>query len=72
MHPQTNNPLHGITLQQMLTQLVDYYGREQLSHHIPLNCFVSNPSMSSSLKLLRKEPRARQQLEQLYTTTYIS
>ena len=63
---QPNNPLHGITLEKILTFLVDKYGFEQLGQHIKINCFVSNPSIKSSLTFLRKTPWARQKVEQFY------
>ena len=62
---QPNNPLHGITLEKILTFLVDKYGFEQLGQHIKINCFVSNPSIKSSLTFLRKSPWARQKVEQI-------
>lgn len=66
---QPRNPLHGITLERLLTELVDYYGWEALSEHIPLRCFSVDPSISSSLKFLRKTPWAREKTESLYLYT---
>lgn len=66
---QPNNPLHGITLEQLLTQLVDHYGWEYLGQRIHINCFKSDPSIKSSLKFLRKTPWAREKVEQLYIAT---
>jgi uncharacterized protein (DUF2132 family) len=63
---QPQNPLHGITLEQMVTQLFDTWGWEQLAEMIPLNCFSKDPSIASSLKFLRKTPWARAKLEELY------
>jgi len=63
---QPNNPLHGITLEQLLTQLVDYYGWESLGERININCFKSDPSIKSSLKFLRKTLWAREKVERLY------
>ena len=63
---QINNPLHGITLEKVVTSLVDYYGWDALSKHIDINCFKSNPSIKSSLKFLRKTPWAREKVEALY------
>ena len=63
---QNNNPLHGITLEKIVTSLVDYYGWAALSKQIDINCFKSNPSIKSSLKFLRKTPWARQKVEALY------
>lgn len=65
-HPQPNNPLHGITLKDIMTALVEKYGWEGLAKKIPVNCFVSNPSIKSSLIFLRKEARARAKVEELY------
>ena len=63
---QPNNPLHNITLQTILTGLEDFYGREDLSKIVAINCFRNNPSIKSSLTFLRKTPRARQEVEELY------
>jgi uncharacterized protein (DUF2132 family) len=66
MSDQKNNPLHGITLENILIQLHAYYGWEQLATFVRINCFFENPSVSSSLKFLRKTPWARSKVEQLY------
>lgn len=63
---QHNNPLHGITLQTILTELVAHYGWVDLAKRIPIHCFSNNPSLSSSLKFLRKTPWAREKVESLY------
>ena len=63
---QPNNPLHGITLKMMLTELVDYYSWQQLAKSIPIKCFSNDPSIQSSLKFLRKTPWAREKVEALY------
>jgi len=63
---QKNNPLHGITLEVILHQLVDRFGWEELGRRIRINCFISDPSIQSSLKFLRKTPWARTKVEQLY------
>ena len=68
---QINNPLHGITLEKVVTGLVDYYGWEVLAKKIDINCFKSNPSIKSSLKFLRKTPWAREKVEKLFVTTLI-
>jgi len=67
-HEQKNNPLHGITLEKIVTSLVDYYGWAALSNQIDIKCFKSNPSIRSSLKFLRKTPWAREKVEALYLT----
>jgi len=63
---QKNNPLHGITLEVILNHLVDRFGWDVLGQRIRINCFISNPSIQSSLKFLRKTPWARAKVEQLY------
>lgn len=63
---QPNNPLHGVTLEAMLTQMVERYGWSGLARDIPINCFLVEPSMTSALKYLRKAPRARAKVEELY------
>jgi hypothetical protein len=63
---QPNNPLHGITLESLLSQLVSLYGWQGLSERLPLNCFAYEPSLKSSLIFLRKTPWARQKVEALY------
>ncbi|MDG1081032.1 MAG: VF530 family protein [Porticoccaceae bacterium] len=68
---QINNPLHGITLEKVVTSLVDYYGWGALAKEIDINCFKSNPSIKSSLKFLRKTPWAREKVEKLFVTTLI-
>ena len=66
LEEQPNNPLHGVKLIDMLEMLVDYYGWEQLSMHVDINCFKSNPSIKSSLKFLRRTQWARDKVEKLY------
>lgn len=66
MPEQPNNPLHGKTLEMILTDLVDQYGWEELGERIPVNCFLNNPSIKSSLTFLRKTPWARKKVEDLY------
>lgn len=63
---QPNNPLHGITLEQIVTALVDHFGWPALAKQIDINCFKVDPSIKSSLKFLRKTPWAREKVEQLY------
>ncbi len=69
MEPQPNNPLHGKTLESILTYLVDYYGWDELSARIRINCFSKNPSLKSSLTFLRKTDWARKKVEELYLHT---
>ncbi len=63
---QPDNPLHGITLETILVQLVDHYGWTELGRIIDIRCFNHEPSIKSSLKFLRKTPWARAQVEELY------
>jgi uncharacterized protein (DUF2132 family) len=63
---QVRNPLHGVTLEAMVTALADYYGWDELGHRIPVRCFNLDPSVGSSLKFLRKTPWAREKVEGLY------
>jgi len=63
---QPRNPLHGLTLEAILTALVAEYGWQGLDERIPLRCFAFEPSITSSLKLLRKTPWAREKVESLY------
>ncbi len=66
MSEQPNNPLHGKTLEAIVTELVDRYGWAELAKRIPINCFKSDPSIKSSLTFLRKTAWAREQVEALY------
>ena len=63
---QVNNPLHGVTLEQIVTALVAHFGWPGLAKQIDINCFKVDPSVKSSLKFLRKTPWARQKVEELY------
>lgn len=65
-HEQPNNPLHGITLDLILNQLVKQYGWAELGKRIPIKCFTDNPSIKSSLKFLRQTPWARKKVEDVY------
>ncbi|MCX9157120.1 VF530 family protein [Niveibacterium sp. 24ML] len=65
---QPNNPLHGLTLEAILTQLVERHGWDALAEQIPVRCFMFEPSIKSSLKFLRRTPWAREKLEGLYLT----
>ena len=61
--PQPRNPLHGITLETIVTQLVERHGWDEMGRRIPIRCFLNNPSVKSSLTFLRKTPWARQKVE---------
>ena len=63
---QPNNPLHGVTLEMILRYLVNCYGWEEMGQRISIRCFTEDPSVSSSLKFLRKTPWARKKVESLY------
>jgi len=63
---QPDNPLHGITLEMVLNELVAFYGWSELGRRIEVRCFKHEPSIASSLKFLRRTPWARQQVESLY------
>ena len=73
---QINNPLHGMTLEQVINSLVDKYGWDGLGYYVNIRCFTHDPSVKSSLKFLRKTPWAREKVEALYvkmvTEYYIS
>ena len=66
MADQPRNPLHGITLERIVTELVDHFGWAELGVQVRIRCFTDNPSVASSLKFLRRTPWARAQVESLY------
>jgi len=66
---QAKDSLHGVTLEQIVNKLVEFYGWDELGKRIDINCFNSNPSVKSSLKFLRKSPWARQKVENLFLAT---
>lgn len=66
---KTKDPLHGITLQKIIEQLVAYYGFDTLGELIKIKCFTENPSVKSSLTFLRKTDWARKKVEELYIKT---
>ncbi|WP_082353785.1 VF530 family DNA-binding protein [Marinagarivorans algicola] len=66
----SNDPLHGITLEQILTSLEARYGWEELYRKVNIRCFGYDPSIKSSLKFLRKTPWARSKVETLYCRTH--
>ena len=69
MSEQTNNPLHGVKLADIVTFLEKKYGWEELGKRIKIKCFTTNPSVKSSLTFLRKTPWAREKVERLYLKT---
>ena len=67
---KSNDPLHGLTLETILTKLVEEYGWPELGYRIRINCFLADPSIKSSLKFLRKTPWARKKVEELYLDSF--
>jgi len=65
-HPQPKNPLHGVTLQQIVERLVERMGWEEMGRAVPIRCFTQDPSVKSSLTFLRRTPWARAEVEALY------
>lgn len=66
MTTQPGNPLHGITLERIVTELVEFFGWAELGQQVNIRCFTDNPSVGSSLKFLRRTPWAREKVESLY------
>ena len=66
MDQQPNNPLHGVTLAAMLEYLIEHLGWEAMARAVDIRCFTHEPSLTSSLKFLRKVPWARTKVEELY------
>lgn len=62
----SKDPLHGVTLERMLKEMVEVFGWDGLARDLPISCFTNQPSMTSALKYLRKAPRARKQVEDIY------
>jgi len=63
---ESGDPLHGVTLKMMVTELVDHYGWAELGKKIDIRCFTHDPSIGSSLKFLRRTPWARDKVDELY------
>ena len=70
-HKQPNNPLHGLSLETIVTKLEEHYGWDGLAYRIDINCFKSDPSIKSTLKFLRKTQWARDKVESLYISMSI-
>ena len=68
-NPKPNDPLHGVTLEMILTQLVEKHGWAELGRRIDIRCFNFDPSVKSSLQFLRRTPWARTKVEELYLRT---
>ena len=62
----SNDPLHGITLERIVTELVEYVGWDELGRRVPVRCFLYDPSIKSSLTFLRRTPWARSKVEEMY------
>jgi len=67
--PSSKDPLHGVTLETIVTRLVEEHGWEELGRRIDIRCFNFDPSVKSSLQFLRRTPWARQKVEELYVRT---
>jgi uncharacterized protein (DUF2132 family) len=67
-NPGSRDPLHGVTLEMMLTRLVERHGWEAMGRAVEIRCFLENPSIASSLKFLRRTPWAREKVERMYLT----
>jgi uncharacterized protein (DUF2132 family) len=65
-HDDVRNPLHGVTLERMLNELVEHFGWKTMGERIRIKCFTSDPSIPSSLRFLRKTPWAREKVEGMY------
>ena len=66
IHNPKKDPLHGMTLEMILTRLVEQYGWERMGRSVDIRCFTNDPSIKSSLQFLRKTPWARKKVEELY------
>ena len=66
MPEQPKNPLHGVTLERIVTELVEFFGWADLAERTRMNCFTTDPSVKSCLKFLRKTPWARAKVEAMY------
>jgi uncharacterized protein (DUF2132 family) len=64
----SNDPLHGVTLERLLTELVEHHGWGEMGRQVPIRCFLFDPSIKSSLTFLRKNPWARTKVEQIYVS----
>lgn len=70
INQQSGDPLHGVTLEKVVTRLQEHYGWDGLAQRININCFKHDQSVKSSLKFLRKTQWARDKVESLYVTTF--
>ena len=65
---KSNDPLHGVTLERLLTELVEHFGWREMGRRVPIRCFLFDPSIKSSLTFLRKNPWARSKVEEIYVS----
>ncbi len=71
IYPRSQDPLHGITLKQILTELQARFGWEGMAREVPIRCFSKDPSINSSLTFLRRTPWARKQVEDWYVSVFV-
>lgn len=71
IYPRSVDPLHGITLKQIVTELQARFGWEEMAREIPIRCFSKDPSINSSLTFLRRTPWARKQVEDWYVSVFV-
>ncbi len=71
LNEHAKDPLHGVTLEMVITRLVEQYGWEELGKRIPIRCFTHDPSIKSSLTFLRRTPWARKKVEALYLASKV-
>jgi uncharacterized protein (DUF2132 family) len=64
--PKSNDPLHGVTLERIVTELSTHFSWEEMARRVPVRCFQFNPTVKSSLTFLRKTPWARAKVEEIY------
>lgn len=71
LNEHAKDPLHGVTLEMVITRLMEQYGWEELGKRIPIRCFTHDPSIKSSLTFLRRTPWARKKVEALYLASKV-
>ncbi len=69
-HQNVQDPLHGVTLEMILKRMVDQVGWKKMAEHLPVRCFLFDPTITSSLRFFRKTPWAREKLEQMYVKVF--
>ncbi len=68
-HPGSGDPLHGVTLERLLVELVELHGWEEMGRRLPIRCFLFDPTIKSSLTFLRRTPWARARVEEMYVSS---